>query len=89
MVELGTGLPRWEPGKSERASFEVLIEHHLKSGNGRGLVRRVSECGAAEVRLSSIGWRKVTVWTVILALLLDEEFQGEWRIFRWEGQEEA
>ena len=82
MAELGTGLPRWELGKSERASFGVLKQHHLKSVNGRVLVRKASECGGEVVRLSWIGSRKVTVWMVILALSLDEEFQGEWRIFR-------
>ena len=52
MVESRTGLPRWELGKSERASSGVLKEHHLMSVNGRGLVRRASECGGVVVRLS-------------------------------------
>ena len=29
------------------------------------------------------------MWTVSLALLPAEEFEGEGRIFRWEGQEEV
>lgn len=43
MVELGTGLQHWGLGKSGRGSFAVLKEHHLKSVNVRGLVRRESE----------------------------------------------
>ena len=52
MVELGTGLPRWALGKSEHASSGALKEHHSMSVNGRGLVRRASECGGVVVRLS-------------------------------------
>ena len=82
MVELGSGLQRWGLGKSGRASFGVLKEHHLKSVNVRGLARRGSECEVVVVGSWQLGWREVTVWTVFLALLLDEEFQGEGRIFR-------